>query len=193
MGSKGVQTKEFIKSKAYHIFAEEGFSKVTMKDICEACNLSRGGLYRHYGSTQEIFEAILDGITGEVNDYVREGIRKDVSSIELLDNLLEQMRQEMLDKEHSLSYAIYEYSCTCENDFMMRMNREAGQKWQLLIEYGIRRGEFASVDAEMMTDMILYVYQGVRMWSRVIPMEEKTVDNIIGKIRKDLVMENEKI
>ncbi len=193
MGSKGVQTKEFIKSKAYHIFAEEGFSKVTMKDICEACNLSRGGLYRHYGSTQEIFEAILDGITGEVNDFVREGIRKDVSSIELLDNLLEQMRQEMLDKEHSLSYAIYEYSCTCENDFMMRMNREAGQKWQLLIEYGIRRGEFASVDAEMMTDMILYVYQGVRMWSRVIPMEEKTVDNIIGKIRKDLVMENEKI
>lgn len=193
MGSKGVQTKEFIKSKAYHIFAEEGFSKVTMKDICEACNLSRGGLYRHYGSTQEIFEAILDGITGEVNDFVREGIRKDVSSIELLDNLLERMRQEMMDKEHSLSYAIYEYSCTCENNFMMRMNREAEQKWQLLIEYGIRRGEFASVDAEMMTDMILYVYQGVRMWSRVIPMEEKTVDNIIGKIRKDLVMENEKI
>ena len=193
MGSKGVQTKEFIKSKAYHIFAEEGFSKVTMKDICEACNLSRGGLYRHYGSTQEIFEAILDGITGEVNDFVREGIRKDVSSIELLDNLLERMRQEMMDKEHSLCYAIYEYSCTCENNFMMRMNREAEQKWQLLIEYGIRRGEFASVDAEMMTDMILYVYQGVRMWSRVIPMEEKTVDNIIGKIRKDLVMENEKI
>lgn len=193
MGSKGVQTKEFIKSKAYHIFAEEGFSKVTMKDICEACNLSRGGLYRHYGSTQEIFEAILDGITGEVNDFVQEGIREDVSSIELLDNLLERMRQEMLDEEHSLSYAIYEYSCTCQNDFMMRMNREAEQKWQSLIEYGIRRGEFASVDAEMMTDMILYVYQGVRMWSRVIPMEEKTVDNIIGKIRKDLVMENEKI
>ena len=75
----------------------------------------------------------------------------------------------------------------------MRMNREAEQKWQSLIEYGIRRGEFASVDAETMTDMILYVYQGVRMWSRVIPMEEKTVDNIIKKIRKDLVIKNEEI
>ena len=193
MGSKGVQTKEFIKSKAYRIFADKGVSKVTMKDICEACGLSRGGLYRHYGSTQEIFEAILDGVTGEVNDFVREGIREGVSSVELLDNLLERMRQEMLDKEHSLSYAIYEYSCTCENDFMMRMNREAEQKWQSLIEYGIRRREFASVDAETMTDMILYVYQGVRMWSRVIPMEEKTVDNIIEKIRKDLVIKNEEI
>ena len=191
MSSKGIQTKAFIKNKAYHLFAEKGFTKVTMKDICEACDLSRGGLYRHYGSTQEIFEAILDEITGEVNDFVRDGIREGISAMELLDNLLERMRLEMLDKEYSLSYAIYEYSCTCENDFMVRMNREAERKWQSLMEYGIWRGEFMPMDVKMMTDMILYVYQGVRMWSRVIPMEDETVENIIRKIRKDMVIEDE--
>ena len=191
MSSKGIHTKAFIKNKAYHLFAEKGFTKVTMKDICEACDLSRGGLYRHYGSTQEIFEAILDEITGEVNDFVRDGIREGISAVELLDNLLERMRLEMLDKEFSLSYAIYEYSCTCENDFMVRMNREAERKWQSLMEYGIWRGEFMPMDVKMMTDMILYVYQGVRMWSRVIPMEDETVENIIRKIRKDMVIEDE--
>ena len=47
------------------------------------------------------------------------------------------------------------------------------------------------MDVKMMTDMILYVYQGVRMWSRVIPMEDETVENIIRKIRKDMVIEDE--
>ena len=30
-----------------------------MKDICEATSLSRGGLYRYFGSTKEIFIAML--------------------------------------------------------------------------------------------------------------------------------------
>ena len=85
------------------MFAEKGFTKVTMKDICEACDLSRGGLYRHYGSTQEIFEAILDGITGEVNDFVRDGIREGISAVELLDNLIYRKRSEMMYKEYSQS------------------------------------------------------------------------------------------
>ena len=62
-----------------------------------------------------------------------------------------------------------------------------------MIVYGIQRGEFLAVDAKTMADMILYVYQGIRMWSRVIPMDEETVGNIIKKIRKDLVREDETI
>lgn len=193
MGRKGIQTKALIKSKAYQLFADRGFSKIIMKDICEACNLSRGGLYRHYGSTQAIFEEILDGVAAETNAVVQDGIQGGVSAVELLDNLLERLRREMLDKTRSLSYAVYEYSCTCKSDFMLRMNYEAEQKWQSLIVYGIRRGEFLAVDAKTMADMILYVYQGIRMWSRVIPMDEETVGNIIKKIRKDLVMEDETI
>ena len=193
MGSKGVQTKEMIKNESYRLFASKGFLKVTMKDICEACGLSRGGLYRYYGSTQEIFEALLDDVSGETNEFIQSGIHNGVSAVELLDELLEQMRLEMLDKEHSLSYAIYEYSCTCTNDFMVRKNKAAEQKWQSLIEYGIQCGVFRPANAKTMIDIILYVYQGIRMWSRVIPIEAKTVENIIGKIRKDLVMENEEI
>lgn len=33
-----------------------------MKDICEATGLSRGGLYIHYGSTQQIFSDIVNEI-----------------------------------------------------------------------------------------------------------------------------------
>lgn len=55
MSAKGDKTKELICSEAYKLFAEKGFKEVTMKDICEKTGLSRGGLYRHYSSTEEIF------------------------------------------------------------------------------------------------------------------------------------------
>ena len=37
-----------------------GFKQVTMKDICEATQLSRGGLYSHFSSTGEVFKALLE-------------------------------------------------------------------------------------------------------------------------------------
>lgn len=55
MGLKGNKTKQHIKNKAKRLFAQNGYKTVTMKDICEATGLSRGGLCRHYDSTDQIF------------------------------------------------------------------------------------------------------------------------------------------
>ncbi|MCH1981176.1 TetR/AcrR family transcriptional regulator [Ruminococcus sp. OA3] len=186
MGIKGVKTKELIRHQAYRLFAEKGFSAISMKDLCEACGLSRGGLYRHYGSTQQVFEDILEETLKADEEMVQESMKEGASAGEILEGLLERMRQEMLDEKHSLSYALYEYSVKCDNRFMIEQNCKAKQKWQKLIEYGIQRGEFAAVNVEQMTDIILYAYQGVRMWSRMVRLEEKTAQNIVDRIRTDL-------
>ena len=73
MGKKGEETKSLIKQKAYHLFSQKGFKEVTMKDICQATGLSRGGLYRHYESTEQIFSEILDSFLDVQNrDFMRE-------------------------------------------------------------------------------------------------------------------------
>lgn len=59
MGKKGAKTKEAIRREAYRLFAEKGFKAVTMTDICEKTGLSRGGLYRYYSGTEQIFSEIL--------------------------------------------------------------------------------------------------------------------------------------
>lgn len=55
MGQKGEATKTAIRKASLLLFVQKGFKDVTMKDICEAAGLSRGGLYMHYGSTGQIF------------------------------------------------------------------------------------------------------------------------------------------
>lgn len=52
--------------KATAVFVREGYTSVTMKDIVEACGISRGGLYKYYSSTKEIFVDILS--TEKVGD-----------------------------------------------------------------------------------------------------------------------------
>lgn len=59
MSKKGDETKKMIIEAAKQLFAQRGFKDVTMSDICAATELSRGGLYRHYASTAEIFKELI--------------------------------------------------------------------------------------------------------------------------------------
>ena len=45
MGEKGQNTINRIKSEAMELFLQRGYKDVSMQDICNACGLSKGGLY----------------------------------------------------------------------------------------------------------------------------------------------------
>ncbi len=60
-------------------------------------------------------------------------------------------------------------------------------RWSSLICYGIGTGEFKPVDVDQVTDLILYAYQGVRMWSRVLHMEASVADHVIETVRELLM------
>lgn len=60
MATKGEKTRESILDASYNLFAKKGFKQVTMKDVCEATNMSRGGLYSHFSGTDQLFEALLE-------------------------------------------------------------------------------------------------------------------------------------
>ena len=52
MGEKSLQKKKHILDTARRVFAEKGYKNVTMKDIVEACDISRGGLYLYFDSRE---------------------------------------------------------------------------------------------------------------------------------------------
>ncbi len=70
MNKRGEKTRKHIKKCACFLFAEKGFKQVTMKDICEVTKLSRGGLYCHYESTRQIFQEIIDDMTGQQDNEI---------------------------------------------------------------------------------------------------------------------------
>lgn len=182
MGNKGNKTKEKILEEAYLLFAQKGFKAVTMTDICEKTGLSRGGLYRYYSGTEQIFADIVS------KEYViSDRIERKESATSILEDMLEAIRCEIMEKELSLSLAIYEYASVGNEEFFIEVNDKAKNRWISLINYGMENGEFKAVNPAQIADLILYYYQGLRMWSRVIPFDEQEADNYADSIKQLLL------
>ena len=186
MSTKRERTRESIIDASYTLFADKGFKQVTMKDVCEITGMSRGGLYSHFSGTDKLFEAVLEKITENSATDFRTEIKEGTSAVKILERTLDNMEEEMKHPEDSLSIALYEYAETVNTDVMERLEQNAKEKWQLLIHSGVKRGEFQDVNVDEIVNMILYSYQGVRMWSRIIPMKPKTIRSITDHIRKQL-------
>ncbi len=157
-----------------------------MKDVCEITGMSRGGLYSHFSGTDKLFEAVLEKITEKSATDFQTEIKEGTSAVKILERALDNMEEEMKHPEDSLSIALYEYAETVNTDVMERLGRNAKEKWKMLIRYGVKREEFQEVNVDEIVNMILYSYQGVRMWSRIIPMKPKTIRSITNHIRKQL-------
>lgn len=182
MGNKGALTKNKIRFEAYKLFAEKGFKEVTMTDICDKTGLSRGGVYRYYSNTADIFSEILS------EEYViADRIQHNESAKVILEDMLEAIKKEVMDKELSLSLAIYEYANLGNEEFFIQLNDNAKKRWISLIDYGMETKEFKSVDPKQISELILYYYQGLRMWSRVIPFGEKEAEYYAETIRQMLL------
>ncbi len=179
MGEKAERTKEAILWEAGRLFAEKGFKEVTMSDICERTGLSRGGLYRYYSGTGQIFSEILS------RQYtVSERLERRESARVILEDMLRNLEEEILEKDRSLSLAIYEYASLGNEELFVCLNQRARKRWVSLIEYGMETGEFRQVDPEQVSDVILYYYQGLRMWSRVLPFDGKTAKRYGDTVRQ---------
>lgn len=182
---KGRRTKETILTHAHELFAKKGFKAVTMQDLCDAANLSRGGLYRHYQSTQQIMAELLSRLAEHQDDEIQWQIQAHVPARRICDALLDRYLKEMLDSEHSLSLAIYEYNSLYHDPIMAHFYTQAHQRWCTLLAYGISQKEFHPVDTEAVADCLLFAYQGARMWSTMIPLQQQA-QHIIEHIRKEL-------
>lgn len=191
MGKKGEDTKKLIRERAAYLFAQKGFKSVTMKDICAATGLSRGGLYRHYDSTRQIFLEIIEALMGAQDNELTEKMNAGLPASQILDEILERYRKEMLDSAASLSVAIYEFFSenfsTGQDNLLLKQYQYSVDMWNEFLSYGIKQGEFKTVDCKEVIDIILFSYQGVRMYSTMIPLDEQIPARIINQIKKILL------
>lgn len=192
MSKKGIETKRIIKEQAYKLFAHRGFKDVTMKDVCEITGLSRGGLYRHYGSTDQIFSEIIATFLDSQNSCFMEKMEAQIPAHEILDEILEKYKNEMIDNKNSLSMAIYEYFSIKKleesDNYLTKQYTASFNFWNTLIQYGVARGEFKKVDIAGVFDLIVFSYQGVRMYSQLMNIDEGIPERIIEQIKNILII-----
>ncbi len=190
MGEKSVQKKKFILETARKVFVEKGFKKVTMKDIVEACDISRGGLYLYFDSTSQIFLEVLKLESEEADDVFSGSIHEDATAADILILFLQEQKKELLRKEDTLTQAIYEYYFAfhpTKNDNVLKKQFDSAVKiMEMLIQTGVESGEFYCEDCKGMARNIMFVLEGLKICAQTIGITAETVDREIAYILKSL-------
>jgi len=193
MGEKSLQKKKFILETARKVFMEKGYKRVTMKDIVEACDISRGGLYLYFNGTDEIFLEVLRMESEEADDVFSHSIKEDATVTDILTLFLEEQKKELLRKKDTLIQATYEFYF--ENELPKKENILKEQFdtaviiIKKLIEDGVENGEFYCEDCEGTARNIMYVIEGLKITAQTIGVTEKSVDKEFKYLLQSLGVE----
>ncbi|BFH59663.1 TetR/AcrR family transcriptional regulator [Paenibacillus azoreducens] len=157
------QTKQEIVDAAKGLFAVKGYAATSMNDICTAAGCSRGGLYHHFESKEDLFIYLADqAFTGSWKNWD------------------EEIDDAMTATEQLYAYADY-FVDTLQKplnkageEFLSRVgpNSEAGQRFlgilttymqrfERLVQNGLDRGEWKGDNVQELAMMILGYYSGL--------------------------------
>lgn len=193
MSDKSAQKKKYIVEKAREVFLEKGFKEVTMKDIVEACDISRGGLYLYFQNTKELFEEVLKFEQEDTDDVFDRNITKEATPSDILALFLKEQKKEILSKKPSLNVAIYEYffrhKVPSKDNLLKKQFDGAVYVIEKLIQAGIQSGEFYCEDPRGAARNIMYVLEGIKIASNTRGIQEAAVDREILYVMQGLVAE----
>ncbi len=194
MGEKSEQKKQHILECARKVFAEKGYKDVTMKDIVEACEISRGGLYLYYDSTKALFRDVLENEM-QGTDELSGSISQDATATEVLMLFLKEQKKELFRKKGNLTYAIYEFflanKIPKKENLLKQQFDEAVYILKALLETGVENGEFYCADTFLAARNIMYVLEGMKITAKTIGISEEQVDRELLYIMQGLVTEEE--
>lgn len=144
--------KKIIKA-ATELFANYGYHKTTMDMIAEKAGLSKGSLYWHFASKDELFRAILE--TG-FNDYFifleQTSNKNNLSCSQKLKAIID-YRMDFLYQHKSLAKIILSNLEGIDKEFKQRVLKARQKHEEILTEIfaqGIKNDEFKLQDPHIM-------------------------------------------
>lgn len=194
MGEKSVQKRKYILDTARKVFMEKGFKRVTMKDIVEACDISRGGLYLYFSSTEEIFLEVLRMESEETDDVFSDNVKEDSTVTDILMLFLKEQKKELLRKKDTLTQATYEFyfenKLSKKDDILKKQFESAVFVLRKLIETGVESEEFYCEDSDSAARNIMLVLEGLKIAAQTIGVTSESVDKQLLYILKSLGVED---
>jgi Transcriptional regulator len=115
------QTVENIISVSARLFTEQGYDKTSMQDIVDALGMSKGAIFHHFKSKEDIFNAVID----KQSEYTEQIINKWIDEMQGLtakEKLMGILEKNMSDLQiHSLDNVL---ASQIENPYFVMANMQ---------------------------------------------------------------------
>ena len=194
MSDKAIKKKQLILKKSRDVFAAKGYRSVTMKDLVEACGISRGGLYLYFDNVEAVFLGVIGYEGSKADPAIREQIPENPKTVDYLSLFIMEQKKDILRGEDSLLAAMYEYSFeknqdkTFEGKTVIGDQFEKGMSFLIsLFQKGRERGEISCDDPESTALNIMITFEGMRSLSRCMSLPEEYINKEISTLLSPLL------
>ncbi len=129
MHTKGNATRTKIIERALQLFSVKGYYNTSINDIMEATDLTKGGLYGHFKSKEEIWYAVYEKAVSIWRARVFEGISKIEDPLKRIEQLIDN------DMTRYLGADVFEGGCFFLNMLVELAGQSASMSRQILKGY----------------------------------------------------------
>lgn len=185
-----------ILTEAARIFASKGYEGASMRDIAEACGISKSLLYHHFSNKEEIYSRVAVGATKELYLFVVEHIPGDATPSEKIRAFMVATAEYF--RRHRWAWIASTTAFWNDPERHRRKERmtrrDRYEKYlRELIQEAIDAGEIRDVDVAMTGRLILSSLNWMHRWyNPSMPMKpEQIADQFYDLMFKGLRVEPE--
>jgi AcrR family transcriptional regulator len=126
MATKGIQTRQNIIDHSLQLFSVKGYYNTSISDILDATGLTKGGLYGHFASKEDIWYSVYDQAVSIWKGIVFNGIRSDSDPLKRIEKFIEN------DMNDYLGADVFEGGCFFLNMLVELSGQSASMSKQIL-------------------------------------------------------------
>jgi len=178
LSSKSEIKRRLILDSSEKVFIQKGYNAVTMKDLIEACGISRGGIYLYYGSVDDVFMDVIRTHNAGKLEKLTADIDVEADFEGLIDSYFAMQKNRLRHMENSLTRAMYEFFLSHKEDvdetFLHRQFHYSREMILSILARDPRSPNSEAINA--LADLIMFVIEGMSMLAMADGLSEATID-----------------
>ena len=184
-----------ILEAAMEVFVINGYANTRMDDIVQKSGLSKGALYHHYPSKKELFIALIDHWEIYCFPDFYSGASVDRSASDTLRDFASAVLDVFKEKKYVFLAEVEFWALSNQDDEIKERSKSLYKKllnlFELVLQKGIRTGEFKEIDTKAVSLILLTGFQGINWFcifgeDQVSPEKyiEESINILIKSIKK---------
>ncbi|MGG5316125.1 TetR/AcrR family transcriptional regulator [Enterococcus sp. AZ072] len=158
---KSKQSKAKIIQAAFSLFASKGYDATSTQDIIELSGLSRGAMYHHFKSKEEILRSLMTEIYAQTNDFLTELVAdKTLSAKEKITKIIVNSGDDYMHRQLAQASWVEKVPFALLESVRNLNDRVAPQVTKI-VKQGIENGEYTCDYPEALSETLLFT---VEIW-----------------------------
>lgn len=179
-----IETVEHILGVTSALIAEKGFANVSMNDIVKASEISKGGIYWHFKSKDEIIIAIVEAVFTQQRQFLAMMLATEGQADERILKLIQMIAESLDETPDNMPSALDIYSLAIRHP-LLRTNLanffdDYQAQFAVLIQQGIDEGIFQVEDAQQTAIIFISTVEGIILVNAMMQQADKLANALLS-------------